>query len=179
MTHSTFPPAFVYLFPGRHNEDILNYILLTMCLLQCLAHSLVWLLGAYPLVVYQCYSNTLRIVRASSLIIPSGFRVDGTSVMDDLTSLLGQLAKDRNGEQDRCESDWERRRQDDERLRTQIFEVMGHRTAAASEVAPGVSGERVRTVTSAEEVRGVSSSGSLPALGQAVGLPRSGASSSV
>ena len=31
MTHSTFPPAFVYPFPGRHNKDILNYLLHTAC----------------------------------------------------------------------------------------------------------------------------------------------------
>ena len=49
-----------------------------------------------------------------------------------------------------------------------------------SEVASGVAGERVGTATSSVgEVRGVSSSGSLPALGEAIGLPRSGASSSV
>ena len=56
---------------------------------------------------------------------------------------------------------------------------MDRRTAAASEVASGVTGERVGTATRAGEVRGVSSSGSLPALGEAVGLPRSVASSSV
>ena len=105
--------------------------------------------------------------------------MDGTSVMDDLTSLLRQLAEDRKEEQDRRESDRELRRQDDERLRTQIFVEMDRRTAADSEVASGVTGERVGTATSAGEVRGVSSSGSLLALGEAVGLPRSGASSSV
>ena len=110
--------------------------------------------------------------------MPSGSPVDGTSEMDDLTSLLRQLAEDRKEEQDRRESDQELRRQDDERLRTQIFE-MDRRTAAASEVASGVTGERVGTATSAGEVRGVSYSGCLPALGEAVGLPRSGASSSV
>ena len=57
---------------------------------------------------------------------------------------------------------------------------MDRRTAAAIEVASGVAGERVGTATSSVgEVRGVSSSGSLPALGEAIGLPRSGASSSV
>ena len=56
---------------------------------------------------------------------------------------------------------------------------MDRRTAAASEVASGVTGERVGTAASAEVLRGVGSSGSLPALGEAVGLPRSGASSSV
>ena len=61
----------------------------------------------------------------------------------------------------------------------QIFEEMDRRTAAASEVASGVTGERVGTATRAGEVRGVSSSGSLPALGEAVGLPRRGVSSSV
>ena len=70
--------------------------------------------------------------------------------MDDLTSLLRQLAEDRKGEQDRRESDRELRRQD-ERLRTQIFEEMDRRTAAASEVASGVTGERVGTATSAGE----------------------------
>ena len=72
--------------------------------------------------------------------------------MDDLTSLLRQLAEDRKGEQDRRESDRELRRQD-ERLRTQIFEEMDRRTAAASEVASGVTGELVGTATSAGEVR--------------------------
>ena len=99
--------------------------------------------------------------------------------MDHPTRLLRQLAQDRNEEQDRRESDRELRRQDDERLRRQIFENMDRRTAAASEVASGVTGERVGTATSAGEVRGVSSSGSSPALGEAVGLPRSGVSSSV
>ena len=56
---------------------------------------------------------------------------------------------------------------------------MDRRTAAASEVASGVTGERVGTAASAEVLRGVGSSGSLPALGEAVGLPRSGASSCV
>ena len=79
--------------------------------------------------------------------------MDGTSLMDDLTSLLRQLAEDRKEEQDRCESDRERRHQDDERLRTQIFEEMDRRTAAASEVASGVTGELVGTATSAGEVR--------------------------
>ena len=105
--------------------------------------------------------------------------MDGTSVMDDLTSLLRQLAEDRKDEQDRRESDRELRCQDNERLRTQIFEEMDRRTATASEVASGVTGERVGTATSAGEVRGVSSSRSLPALGEAVPLLRSGASSSV
>ena len=56
---------------------------------------------------------------------------------------------------------------------------MDRRTAVVSEVASGVTGERVGTATSAEEVRGVSSSGSSPGLGAAIGLPRSGASSGV
>ena len=99
--------------------------------------------------------------------------------MDDLTSPLRQLAEDRKEEQHRRESDRELPRQDDERLRMQLFEEMDRRTAAASEVASGVTGERVGTATSAGEVRGVSSSGSSPALGEAVGLPRSGVSSSV
>ena len=55
-------------------------------------------------------------------IMPSGFPVDGMSGMDDLTSLLRQLAEDRKEEQDRRESDRELRRQDDERLRAHIFE---------------------------------------------------------
>ena len=93
--------------------------------------------------------------------------------------MLRQLAEDRREEQDRRESNRERRRQDDERLRTQIVEEMDRRTAAATEVASDVTGERVGTATSAGEVRGVSYSGCLPALGEAVGLPRSGASSSV
>ena len=104
--------------------------------------------------------------------------MDGTSVMDDLTSLLRQLAEDRKDEQDRRESDRELRCQDNERLGTQIFE-MDRRTATASEVASGVTGERVGTATSAGEVRGVSSSRSLPALGEAAHLLRSSASSSV
>ena len=87
----------------------------------------------------------------------SGPPVDGTSVMDDLTSLLRQLAWDRKEGQDQRESEQERRRQDDERLRTQILEV-DRRTAAASEVAFCVTGERIGTATSAGEVRGVSSS---------------------
>ena len=53
MTHFTFPPVFVYLFPGRHLK------LPSHCELQCLAHSLVWLLGAYPSITYQRYLNTL------------------------------------------------------------------------------------------------------------------------
>ena len=56
---------------------------------------------------------------------------------------------------------------------------MDRRTAADIEVASGVTGERVGTATSAGEVRGVSSSRSLPALGEAVHLLRSSASSSV
>ena len=105
--------------------------------------------------------------------------MDGTSVMDDLTSLLRQLAEDRKEEQDRRESDRELRRQDDERLRTQIFEEMDRRTDAASEIASGVTDERVGTTTSAGEVRGASSSWSLPALGEAVGVSKSGTSNSV
>ena len=64
-------------------------------------------------------------------------------------------------------------------LRKQIFEEMDRRDAARREVASGVTGERVGIATSAGEVRGVSSCGSLPALDEAVGLPMSGASSSV
>ena len=51
--------------------------------------------------------------------------------MDDLTSLLRQLAEDRKEQQDRRESDRELRREDDERLSTQIFEEMDRRTAVA------------------------------------------------
>ena len=56
---------------------------------------------------------------------------------------------------------------------------MDRRTAAAIEVASGVTGERVGTATTAGEVRGVSSSGSLPALGEAVGVPKSSTSNRV
>ena len=120
-----------------------------------------------------------HIVRPSSLVIPSGSPVDRTSVMGGLTSLLRQMAEDGKTEQDRPESNRELRRQDDERLRTQIFEEMDRRTDAASEIASGITDERVGTTTSAGELRGASSSWSLPALGEAVGLPRSGASSSI
>ena len=99
--------------------------------------------------------------------------------MDDLTSVLRQLAADRREDQDRRETDRELPRQDDERLKTQMFDKMDRRTAAVSVVASGVTGDRIGTATSAEEVRGVSSSGSLPGLGAAIGQPRSGASSSV
>ena len=64
--------------------------------------------------------------------MPSGPPMDGTSVMDDLTSLLRQLVEDRKEEQDRRESDRELRRQDYERLRTQVFEEMDRRIAAAT-----------------------------------------------
>ena len=64
--------------------------------------------------------------------MPSGPPVNGTSVMDDLTSLLRQLVEDRKEEQDRRESDRELRRQDYERLRTQVFEEMDRRIAAAT-----------------------------------------------
>ena len=111
--------------------------------------------------------------------MPSGTPVDGSYERDDLASLLRQLAADRREEQDRRETDRELRRQDDERLKTEIFEEMDRRTAAVSEVASGVTSERVATATSAGEVNGVSSSGSLPGLGAATGLPRSGAISSV
>ena len=104
--------------------------------------------------------------------------VDGTCAMDDLTGLLRQLAQDRKEEQDRREGDRELQRQDDERLRTQIFEEMDRRDAAVRKVASGFPGERVGTAASAGEVRGVSSSGSL-ALGEVLGLLRSGASCSV
>ena len=56
---------------------------------------------------------------------------------------------------------------------------MGRRYAALCEVPSGFTAKRVGTATSAGEARGVSSSGSLPALREVVGLPRSGASSSV
>ena len=98
--------------------------------------------------------------------------------MDDLTSLLTKLTQDRK-EQDRRENDRKLRRQNDERLRTKIFEEMDRSDAAVREVASGVTGEWVGTAASAGEVRGVSSSGSLTALGEAVGLPRSDVSSSV
>ena len=68
--------------------------------------------------------------------------------------------QDRKEEQDRRKSDRELRRQDAERLKTQIFQNMDPRTAAASEVESGDTGERVGTTTSAGKVRGVSSSGS-------------------
>ena len=61
--------------------------------------------------------------------------------MDDLTSLL-RLLEDKTEEQEGRESDRELRRQDDERLRMQIFEEMDRRTASAGEVASGVAGER-------------------------------------
>ena len=61
----------------------------------------------------------------------------------------------------------------------QIFEEIDRRDAALREVASGVTSERVGIASSAGEVRGVSSSGSLPVLREAVGLPRSDASSSV
>ena len=99
--------------------------------------------------------------------------------MDDLASLSRQLAQDRNETDDRRENDRQLRRHNDERLRTQSLEQMDQRYAAFREVASGVTGERVETATSAGEVRGVSSSGSLPGLGEAVGLHRSGASGSV
>ena len=83
--------------------------------------------------------------------MPSGFPVDGTSVMDDLTSLLRQQAEDRKEEQDRTKSDRELRREDDKQLRTQVFKEMHHRTAAASEVASGVTSARVGTATGAGE----------------------------
>ena len=120
------------------------------------------------------------IVRASSLTMPSSRPpVDGTPEMDDLASLLRQLSQDRKEDEGRRKRDRELRRQDDERLSTQIFEMMDRRDVALREVAPGCTNERVGTVISPGEVRGVSSSGSLPALGEAVSLPRTGASSSV
>ena len=87
--------------------------------------------------------------------MPSGPQVDGTSVMDDLTSLLRQLVEDEREEQDRRDRDRELGCQDDERWRAQTFEGMDGRTAAASEVAFRVTGERVGTVTSAGGVRGI------------------------
>ena len=56
---------------------------------------------------------------------------------------------------------------------------MDGRDTALREVASCVTGERIGTATSAGEVRGVSCIGSFPAIGEAVGLPRSVASSSV
>ena len=105
-----------------------------------------------------------------------GSEADGASALDDLADPSRKLAGDRKEDQDRRESDRELRRQDDERLRTQIFEEMDRRYTSVRELASGVTGERVGTVTGAGEVRGVSSSGSLPALGEVVGLPGSGAS---
>ena len=101
--------------------------------------------------------------------------VDASSEMDNLmTSIWRQVAAERREDQDRRETDQELRRQDDERLKTQIFEEMDRRTAAASEGASGVTGEWVGTATSAAEVRGVSSSGVSPGLGAEIGLPWSG-----
>ena len=119
------------------------------------------------------YVNELIV--AYSLVIPSdGPPVDMTSTMVYLASLLRPLVQDFKEDEDRPQSDQELRRQDDERLRTQIFEVMGHRGATLREVASGVTRERVGTATSAGEIMGVSSSGSFPAPGEAVGLTRSG-----
>ena len=50
--------------------------------------------------------------------------MDGSSEMDDLTSFLRQLAADRREDQDRRETDREPRRQDDERLKTQISRIL-------------------------------------------------------
>ena len=53
------------------------------------------------------------IVRAINLIMPSsGPPVDGTSTMDDLASLLRQVAQDRKEDEDRPKNDLELRRQD-------------------------------------------------------------------
>ena len=107
----------------------------------------------------------------------SGPPVDRTAAMDDLTSLLIHLAKDRKEDQDQRESDRELRRQDDERLRTQMFKV-DRRDAPVREIASGITGEWVETAASTGGVRGFSPNGSFPARGEAVGLHRSGASSS-
>ena len=99
--------------------------------------------------------------------------------MDDLTSLLKQLVQDWTKNQERREGDRELRRKDDEQVRTQLIEEMDRRDAVVYEVASGATAELVGTATSASDVRGFSFNGSLPALGEAVGLPRSGANSSV
>ena len=84
----------------------------------------------------------------------SGPPVDGLSEMDDLTNLLRQLAADGRADQDRREIDQELRRQDDDRLKTQILEEMDRRTAAVSEVASGDTGERVGTATQCRGSKG-------------------------
>ena len=93
--------------------------------------------------------------------------------MDDLTSLLKQLVQDWTKNQERREGDRELRRKDDEQVRTQLIEEMDRRDAVVYEVASGATAELVGTATSASDVRGFSFNGSLPALGEAVGLPRS------
>lgn len=60
-----------------------------------------------------------------------------------------------------------------------MFEEIDRRYTSVRELAPGDICERVGTATSAGEARGVRPSGTLPALGEAAGLPRSGASNSV
>ena len=56
---------------------------------------------------------SVLIVRASKLTMPSnGPPVDGTSTMDDIASLLRQLAQDRKEDEDRPKNDLELRRQD-------------------------------------------------------------------
>ena len=149
MTHSTFPPAFVYPF----RADIIKTSLTFLCTLRvAMPRSqpsvAVGSLSIHRISALIKHVNEL-IVRASSLIVPSGSPVDGSSDMVDLTSLLRQLAADRREDQDRRETDRELQCQGDERLKTQIFEEMDRRTAAVSEVASGVTGERVGTATSA------------------------------
>ena len=87
----------------------------------------------------------------------SGLPADGKPAMDDLSSLLRQLAHDGKEDQDRRESDRELGLQDEQRLKKQIFEEMDRRDAALCEVASGVPGVRVGTAASAGEIRGVSS----------------------
>ena len=95
MTHSTLPPAFVCLSPGRHNKDILNYLFHTACCSPSSQPSVgVGSISIHRISALFDHINEL-IVRASSLIMRGGSPVDGTSVMDDLTSLLRQLAEDR------------------------------------------------------------------------------------
>ena len=95
MTYSTFPPAFVCLFPGRHNKDILTIFFALRVAVPSSQPSVgVGSISIHRISALFDHINEL-IVRASSLIMRGGSPVDGTSVMDDLTSLLRQLAEDR------------------------------------------------------------------------------------
>ena len=175
MLTPPLPPALLYLFPGQHNQDILNYLLTLHVAVPSSQPSVaVGNVSIHRISALFEHVNVL-IVWVSSLTTPSsGLPVDGTSAMDDPASLLRQRAQDRKEDEDRRKSDRELRCHDDERLRTQIFEEMDHRGAAFREVASGVTGELVGIATGTGEVRGVSSSGSLPALDEVVGLPSSG-----